>query len=157
MDAARQGDFFGEIALLDAGPRTATAVALSACELIELDRDDLLLLFRKKPEAGLDMLAAMGRMTRKADELLRKRVSRNVNEEGEEHQTALERVADWIAWFSGSMPFLIINALWFVIWIVVNTVPGFPQFDPFPFGLLGGRYAASPRAGLHLDFAYDFK
>jgi hypothetical protein len=25
------------------------------------------------------------------------------------------------------------------------------------FGILGGRFAASPRAGLHLGFAYDFK
>jgi hypothetical protein len=25
------------------------------------------------------------------------------------------------------------------------------------FGILGGRFPASPRAGLHLGFAYDFK
>src|SRR5918992_1850472 len=61
LDTARNGDFFGEIALLDAGPRTATAVALSDAELIELDRDDLLLLFGRRPESALSMLAAMGR------------------------------------------------------------------------------------------------
>lgn len=27
----------------------------------------------------------------------------------------------------------------------------------FTFGVLGGRFAASPRAGVHLGFAYDFK
>src|SRR5207342_3052757 len=64
-------------------------------------------------------------------------VSRNVNEEVAENVGALQRVADWISWFSGSMWFLLINAVWFVVWIGINTMPlGVEQFDPFPFGLL---------------------
>jgi uncharacterized membrane protein len=140
LDTARPGDFFGEIALLDAGPRTATAVALAETELIELDRDDLLLLFSRKPDAALHMLAAMGRMTRKADTLLRTRVARNVNEEVEERLTPLQRISDWLAWFSGSMLFLFLHAVWFGTWIVLNVgllnIPGLSGFDPYPFGLL---------------------
>src|ERR1043165_2161549 len=137
LTVAEQGDLFGELSLLDSGPRTATAVALTETELLVLDRDDLLLLFQKRPDAALHMLAAMSAMTRKADELLRTRVARNVNEEMEEHSTALQRIADWIAWFSGSMPFLMLNGAWFIIWIILNTVPiGIQPFDPYPFGLL---------------------
>jgi CRP/FNR family cyclic AMP-dependent transcriptional regulator len=137
LTVAGEGEIFGELALLDRGARTATAVALVDTQLLELDRGDLLLLFQKTPAAALRLLAAMGHMTRKADELLRTRVSRNVNEEVEEHLSLLQRIADWIAWFSGSMPFLILNVLWFIIWIAINTMHlGVRQFDPFPFGLL---------------------
>ena len=137
LTVAESGDTFGELAMLDSGPRTATAAALSDSKLIVLDRHDLILLFQRRPEAALHMLAAMGGMTRKADELLRTRVSRNVNEEIAEHVTPLQKVADGIAWFSGSMPFLMINGAWFIVWIVINTLPlGIPAFDPYPFGLL---------------------
>ena len=137
LTVARKGDIFGELALLDSGARTATAVALEESELLELDRDDLLVLFKGNPASALRLLAAMGHMTRKADELLRTRVSRNANEEVEEHLTVIQKIADWIAWFSGSMPFLGLNLVWFGTWILLNVAPlGVPHFDPYPFGLL---------------------
>jgi CRP/FNR family transcriptional regulator, cyclic AMP receptor protein len=137
LHTAEPGDMFGELAMLDSGPRTATALALMESEVLVLDRDDLTLLFQRKPEAALHMLASTTALTRKADELLRTRVSRNVNEEMEVHSTPLQRIADWIAWFSGSMPFLMINGGWFIIWIIINTFAvGIVAFDPYPFGLL---------------------
>jgi CRP/FNR family transcriptional regulator, cyclic AMP receptor protein len=128
------GEFFGELSLLDGGSRTATATS----SLYVLDREDMLQLFKKRPEAGLDMLGAMGRMTRKANALLQARVSRNVNEAAESKLSLLDRIADVIAAFSGSMVFLILNGVWFVVWIAMNVVPmpWFEPFDPFPFGLL---------------------
>ncbi len=131
------GDVFGELSLLDQGARTATAVALVDTELLELDRDDLLLLFGKRPEAALGLLAAMGHMTRKADALLRTRVSRNANEEAEEQRGVVLRIADWVSWFSGSMVFLAIHGVWFIAWILINTgAIGIQAFDPYPYGLL---------------------
>ena len=137
LDVAEENDIFGDLSMLDNRPRSATAVALLDTELIVLDRDDLLLLFQKKPDSALNMLAAMSAMLRKADKLLQTRVSRNVNDEMEEKLSTLQRIADWIAWFSGSMQFLIVNLVWFAVWIAINTLPlGVSQFDPFPFGLL---------------------
>lgn len=137
LKVAGEDDLFGEISMLDNRPRSATATALTDTELFALDRDDLLLLFQKKPDAGLNMLASMGDMLRETDRLLRTRVSRNANEEMEEKLPTLQRIADWIAWFSGSMQFLLLNGLWFLIWIAANTLPSpDKQFDPFPFGLL---------------------
>jgi len=130
LHTAEAGDMFGELAMLDSGSRTATALALTNVELLVLDRDDLVLLFQRKPEAALHMLASLTSLTRKADELLRTRVSRNVNEEMEVHSTILQRIADWLAWFSGSMPFLISHTIWFIIILSDKA------YDPFPFGLL---------------------
>lgn len=135
LNDCRVGDTFGELAMLDAGPRSASALAVEDTELVELDRSDVLLLVTRRPESALHMLGALGAMTRKADLLLRTRVARNANEEIEEQQTFVERLADWIAAFSGSMSFLFLNALWFTVWIWLN-VSGIWRFDPYPFGLL---------------------
>ena len=133
-----EADAFGELSLLDGRPRTATARVVEDAELLVLDRTDLLSLVRKTPDLALDILAHMSQETRRADELLRSRVSRNVNSEIAEKLTLVDRAADWIAWFSGSVPFLAIHVLWFIVWVVINTghVFGIRQFDPYPFGLL---------------------
>ena len=121
LTARHRGDVFGELAMLDAGPRSATARALVSTELLELDREDLLLLVTKKPEAALHLLGAMGAMTRKADLLLRTRVARNVQDEIDDQRSLLEKLTDWIANFSGSMTFLLLNAGWFAVWIYLNV------------------------------------
>jgi uncharacterized membrane protein len=137
LHTAEPGDMFGELAMLDSGARTATALALTESEVLVLDRDDLILLFQRIPEAALHMLAALTSLTRKADELLRTRVSRNLNEEMQVHSTVLQKIADLLAWFSGSMPFLISHTFWFIIWVSLNTfIMRDKAFDPFPFGLL---------------------
>ncbi|MCC6167877.1 MAG: DUF1003 domain-containing protein [Caldilineaceae bacterium] len=48
------------------------------------------------------------------------------------------RLADRMTAGFGSMLFLLLNCIWFVVWMVINLgwIPGVPAFDPFPFGLL---------------------
>jgi uncharacterized membrane protein len=43
------------------------------------------------------------------------------------------RAADKITTFSGSMAFVYLHIVWFVVWIVFGTIIG---FDSYPFGLL---------------------
>jgi uncharacterized membrane protein len=138
LHTAQPGDFFGELSLLDGGSRTASATSVADTNVLTLDRDDLLQLFRKRPDAALDMLAAMGRMTRKANAMLRERVVKNVNEEVEEERGSIVlRVADWVANFSGSITFLVIHIVFFACWIVLNIgILPFGNFDAYPFGLL---------------------
>ena len=135
LHVAEPGEFFGELSLLDGGSRTATGCVTVEGELWILDREDLQQLFRKRPDAALDMLAAMGRMTRKANALLQARVSRNVNEEVEvDRGNIVMRTADWVANFSGSITFLVVHVILFAAWIGFNSTP--LAFDPFPYNLL---------------------
>jgi len=139
LETAKEGDFFGELSLLDGGPRTASVVATRDVEALRVDRNDLDHLLRLHPEAALGLLTAMGRRMRVTAELLRHTASRNVNEVVEDKRTSVQKAADWIAEFSGSIGFLMIHLVLFFVWIVMNVgtgVPGIPMFDPFPFGLL---------------------
>jgi CRP/FNR family cyclic AMP-dependent transcriptional regulator len=138
LHVSEPGEFFGELSLLDGGSRTATGNVVEDGTLLVLDREDLQQLFRKRPDAALDMLATMGRMTRKANALLQARVSRNVNEQVEQaRDNIVMRTADWVANYSGSISFLVLHVILFTAYIVYNSLLEPPySFDPFPFNFL---------------------
>jgi uncharacterized membrane protein len=138
LETAGPGDVFGEISLLDGGARTASVMVTQDMEALTLTRSHLDLFLTRRPSAALDMLSAMGRRLRTTADRLRHTASRNVNEEMEDRRTRVQKVADWIAEFSGSVAFLLIHVVIFAVWILLNVpaVPGAPLFDPFPFGLL---------------------
>ncbi len=56
----------------------------------------------------------------------------------EEQRTLIDRIADVIGNFSGSMAFVILHVVWFTIWFLLNTgvIPHVRRFDPYPFILL---------------------
>jgi CRP/FNR family transcriptional regulator, cyclic AMP receptor protein len=136
LTEAGPGDMFGELSLLDAGPRSATARVVEDTALLVLGRDELLHFLNQKPDAALDMMATMARRLRETDIKLRQMAVRNVNEEIEQKLTPVQRMTDWIAAFSGSIYFLGLHVVWFAIWIGLNIGVGGAPFDPFPFGLL---------------------
>jgi CRP/FNR family cyclic AMP-dependent transcriptional regulator len=63
------GEFFGEIALLDGGPRTATAVAETPCRLLSMTYQMFHELLDASPEIRAAILEAVGRRLRELDEL----------------------------------------------------------------------------------------
>ena len=136
LTTARPGDMFGELSLLDEGPRTARAMVLEPANLLVLGREALREFFGHKPHAALDMMTVMGRRMRATTERLRQAATRNANEAIEQKVTPIERATDWIAAFSGSIEFLILHAALFGVWIGWNIIPAIANFDPFPFGLL---------------------
>jgi CRP/FNR family transcriptional regulator, cyclic AMP receptor protein len=137
FETCRAGDFFGEISLLDHGPRTASATAVEDGEMLLIDRGDLDELFRLEPGSVFALLGATGRRLRKNALMLRNTATRNVNEEVCDERSLVMKAADGIAAFSGSLPFLFMHLGAFFIWIMLNVhVLPFGNFDPFPFGFL---------------------
>jgi CRP/FNR family cyclic AMP-dependent transcriptional regulator len=140
LEVARAGDFFGEMSLLDGGPRQATALVTQAIDALVVDRGDLDELFRLRPATALEMLTAMGKRMRETARLLRHSATRNINDTAEDNRTSVMKAADWISEFSGSIPFLLIHCVLFFIWIILNVKPlsgsSVGGFDPYPFGLL---------------------
>jgi len=132
------GDFFGELSLLDGRERTADAHAIEPTCAMEVDREALEGLFRKHPGAALDVLTVIGKRLREADRLLQSASSVSPNQEVQQQTTSVQRLAEWLAAFSGSLPFLALHILLFLTWVLLNVglFRAVRPFDPFPFGFL---------------------
>jgi CRP/FNR family cyclic AMP-dependent transcriptional regulator len=132
-----RGDFFGEMAILDGKPRSASATVVEDARLAVLPRPHFLAFVQRNPSVALKMLAAITDRLRRTDDLLRHRVSRNANEEEAAHLTLADRMADLIAEFGGSWKFIGASMGFMLLWVAVNTLMlGSRSFDPFPYVLL---------------------
>lgn len=72
------------------------------------------------------------------DELTEQNVEtvKRLEEGAKEQRSTADRIAEAIATFCGSMTFVWVNLAWFGSWILLNSIPGIPHIDPFPFTLL---------------------
>ncbi len=132
-----QGDFFGEMAIIDGKQRSADAIVSEAARLAILSRDNFLRFIRNNPLVALEMLSATFGRLRRTDKLLQQRVSRNVNEEQAKRMTIADRAADTLAEFGGSWKFIGAFLLFLVLWCAVNTwLLREGGFDAFPYVFL---------------------
>ncbi|HEY0753258.1 MAG TPA: DUF1003 domain-containing protein [Ktedonobacteraceae bacterium] len=175
LDVLGPGKFFGELAMLSGSNRGASATTETVVTL-ELSRADFLQFLRQRPDAAIDTLTELADRLKHTDDILRSRVSRNPNEAENQRLSLGQRIADVIAEFSGSIPFLLLNLVAFIVWILLNTIGlKVVKFDPYPFQFLTmavsleaiflsifvlvsqNRQAAKDRIKADLDYQVDVK
>ena len=62
LSELHDGDFFGEVALLDESPRSATAIARNTCVMFALFQPDLFSLIEREPRLGVKILMRLARI-----------------------------------------------------------------------------------------------
>ena len=131
---AGPGGFFGELSMLTGAERSARVRALNKVRTWALGREAFLEFVGKHPQTAISVLEELARRLHSTDSLLKHSVSRNVNEIEEKQLTFGMRMAQTIAFWSGSLPFMVGHIFLFLLWILFNqpNFPG-PKFDHAPF------------------------
>jgi CRP/FNR family cyclic AMP-dependent transcriptional regulator len=144
LSELKAGEFFGELAVLDSGERSANATATVDTRLHRLRRDDFQRFLIQYPHAATDVIREIAARLRQTNQLVSQRVTRNINVAMDEKMTVGQRVADKVASFGGSWTFIFIYGGALLLWMSVNTFllsrlgsgEEGAQFDPYPYILL---------------------
>ena len=132
-DIAR-GEYFGELALFDEMPRSASALATTHAVLLELQRDTLESFLERRPKVAMAILRTMSERLRETNTMLSARAAKNVDEEFDKNLSWSDRMADVVAELNGSWKFILFLLALTVLWCLVNTgmILRSP-LDPYPF------------------------
>ncbi len=127
------GSFFGELAVFDHQPRTATARAATDTSVICIPLAAMAELIEGHPAAAKQFMSIIIERLRGADEMLSRNI-RNINELADQKMTVGERIADVVARFGGSWTFIISFWVFLALWMIVNTawILAAPP-DPYPY------------------------
>jgi CRP/FNR family cyclic AMP-dependent transcriptional regulator len=129
-----RGEYFGELALFDDKPRSASALATTDTVLLELGRDTLSKYLQKRPHAAMAILRTMAERLRETNAMLSERAAKNVVEEIEKNLSWTDRLADKVAELNGSWAFIILLLCMTVGWAGLNVSRLLHNpFDPYPF------------------------
>lgn len=136
IDEPAKGEFFGFASMLDQTPHQTNAIAVDEAVCVEVDRHDISVLLERKPHAGMDMLAVLGRQFHASQRLVRLRAARNPNVVIEEKETFGERIADHVASFGGSWTFILSFLFALMGYTAISVSMRNRSWDPYPFILL---------------------
>jgi len=129
-----RGEYFGELALFDDKPRSASALATTDAVLLELSREMLSSYLERRPRAAMAILRMMSERLRETNTLLSQRVAKNAVKELEENLGWRDRLADKVAELNGSWSFIVALLLLTVGWTVINAPAiGGQPFDAYPY------------------------
>ena len=133
-DVAR-GEYFGELALFDDKPRSASALATTDAVLLELSREVLSDYLASRPRAAMTILRTMAERLRETNAMLSERVTKNAVEEIEKNLTWSDRLADKVAELNGSWAFILGLGVITLSWMVINRAGLFGKepFDAYPY------------------------
>jgi CRP/FNR family transcriptional regulator, cyclic AMP receptor protein len=129
-----RGEYFGELALFDDKPRSASALATTDATLLELSRETLSSYLERRPRAAMAILRMMSERLRETNTLLSQRVAKNAVKELEENLGWRDRLADKVAELNGSWSFIVGLLVLTVGWTIINVpaLAGEP-FDAYPY------------------------
>jgi CRP-like cAMP-binding protein len=71
LEILGEGDFFGEMALLERAPRSASVKTTLPCLLLALSRQEFIALIRRNPDLALDLIRELSRRLRETSEQIR--------------------------------------------------------------------------------------
>ena len=128
----RTGEYFGELAIFDDKPRSASVRALVDTVLLELTREDLGDHLGKSKSAAMTILAEMSERLRETNAMLSQRATKDAVKEFEDNLTWGQRLADKVADLNGSWAFIIFLLLLSLSWAGANKWLPAP-FDVYPY------------------------
>jgi CRP/FNR family cyclic AMP-dependent transcriptional regulator len=144
----RTGEYFGELALFDDKPRSASVRALVDTTLMELTREELAEHLGRSTRAAMTILSEMAERLRETNAMLSTRTAKDVVKEFEENLSWSQKLADKVAELNGSWAFILVLIGLTFVWTLVNMPAiasrlGFVTlgddgkvvggFDPFPY------------------------
>ncbi|HEX4418006.1 MAG TPA: DUF1003 domain-containing protein [Kofleriaceae bacterium] len=130
-DIAR-GEYFGELALFDDKPRSASALATTDAVLLALSRETLSSYLADRPRAAMNILQTMSERLRETNAMLSERAAKNSVEEIEKNLSWSQRLADKVAELNGSWAFILVLLGLTLTWMVINAFVR-AEFDPYPY------------------------
>jgi uncharacterized membrane protein len=128
----KSGDYFGELALLDGGGRTAGALAIAPARLLALSQTAFLSAVLGTADAAHQVMLELTARLRNTTTLLAGRASQDVVREVDAKLTASEKFAIRVATWNGSWAFILVVVLTTGGWMALNAIRAV-SFDPYPY------------------------